>query len=797
MSYEGSHQQGSGQVPFARLKERPPRRTWFRWLLILIVAASLLGGGGVVGSVYLLGRDLPAIDTLRSYEPSQATRVYSDDNQLVGQFFVEKRVFVPLAHLPKEVPQAIIAVEDAHFYEHKGFNPLAMIRAMLANLGSFRIRQGASTITQQLARTLFLTPERTMKRKIKELLLAYRMEKLLAKDEILELYLNQIYFGHGAYGIQVASRTYFGKDARELTLPEAAMLAGLPKAPNDYSPYSHPERAKRRQGVILRRMVEEGYLTEEGYRKAYAQNLFLERPKSQRDVARYFLEYVRKYLVSTYGDDTVYKGGLNVYTTLNLEMQRIANHALHEGLRQLDKRQGYRGHPERPEDPSGQMGRVSHLFELGDIVDGEVTRVGAEGVWVRVGLDEGFLPLEEMLWAFRRLDGPDLRKDVRMIQERKPDALFQVGDIVKVGIKEVSTEGRPMLFSLEQEPEVEGAFVAINPLSGAVQAMVGGYDFRRSEFNRAILARRQPGSAFKPIIYAAAIEAGYTPSSVIVDSPVIYTDPETGKVWKPENYEGRFYGPTTLRDALVHSRNLATVHLLEDVGIRNVIGFSRRVGIQSDLSADLSLALGSSGVSLLELTASFSIFANQGVYSEPFMISSITDANGIVLETHGPKSEQVISRETAYLITNMLVDVIQRGTARRARKLKFPLAGKTGTTNDFTDAWFIGYAPNLAAGIWVGFDDLRSLGDREAGGAVALPIWSRFMSEVLPNLPSSTFPIPEDIVYAKIDPLTGLLAPPGAKNTRVEIFIRGEEPVNVSARLPEPIDFFKEDTLGH
>jgi penicillin-binding protein 1A len=340
---------------------------------------------------------------------------------------------------------------------------------------------------------------------------------------------------------------------------------------------------------------------------------------------------------------------------------------------------------------------------------------------------------------------------------------------------------------------VEGAFVALDPTTGAIKAMVGGYDFKRSEFNRATLSRRQPGSAFKPIIYATAVEMGFSPSTMMVDSPIIYTDPQTQKVWKPENYESKFYGLISMRDALVHSRNVATVRLLEKIGVKNVIGFARRVGIQSALSSDLSLALGSSGVSLLELTAAISVFGNQGVRAEPRMIASIKDHNGVVLESHEVQQQQVISRETAYIVTNMMEDVIHRGTARAARGMGRPLAGKTGTTNDFSDAWFIGYSPNLAAGVWVGFDDLRSLGDREAGGTVALPIWMGFMNDVLPSLPPASFPIPEDIVYAKIDPRTGELAPADEEGAIVDIFVKGTEPKKSAVLSPQPVQFFKAD----
>jgi penicillin-binding protein 1A len=759
---------------------------------MILCAFLILGGAGIGGGFYYLVRDLPSIELLRSYEPSQATRIYGEDDQLIGQFFVEKRVFVPLSKLPKVLPQAIIAVEDARFYEHKGFSFEAILRAFVANLGSLRIRQGASTITQQLARSLFLSSERTLKRKIKELLLARKVEQVLSKDEILDIYLNQIYFGHGAYGVQIASRTYFGKDASELSLSEAAMLAGLPKAPNDYSPFTHPEKAKSRQAVVLKRMVEAGYISEAQYKEAYAQNIYLQRASKDEELAPYFLDQVRQYLVATYGDDTVYKGGLNVYTTLNVQMQRSANRAVREGLRELDKRQGYRG-PSGKAEGEAKPGRIAALYRAGDFLDGEVTRVGSDAVWVDVGSGVGKIPLNEMAWAFRRLKGPDLRNDVRVIRNGKPSDILKAGDLIRVRVKGLSSDGIPEILSLEQEPQVEGAFVALDPTTGAIKAMVGGYDFKRSEFNRATLSRRQPGSAFKPIIYATAVEMGFSPSTMMLDSPIIYTDPQTQKVWKPENYESEFYGPISMRDALVHSRNVATVRLLEKIGVKSVIGFARRVGIQSALSSDLSLALGSSGVSLLELTSAISVFGNQGVRAEPRMIASIKDHNGVVLESHEVQQQQVISRETAYIVTSMMEDVIHKGTARAARGMGRPLAGKTGTTNDFTDAWFIGYAPNLAAGVWVGFDDLRSLGDREAGATVALPIWMGFMNEVFPVLPPASFPIPEDIVYAKIDPLSGQLAPADEEGAVVDIFVKGTEPKKTAVLSPPPVQFFKAD----
>ncbi len=781
-------------IPVDHHEEGKRRFRWLKWLLLSLFSLILLAAFSVGGVLWYFSRDLPSLEMLGSYEPSQATRIYSDDNRLVGQFYIEKRVFFPLTRMPKELIQAILAVEDSRFYEHGGFDYIRIIKAFLTNLENMKIRQGASTITQQLTRSLFLTPERTMKRKLKELLLARKMETMLTKDEILEIYLNQIYFGHGAYGVQVAARTYFGKNVSELNLAEVAFLSGLPKAPNDYSPYRHPQKSKTRQGVVLRRMVDENFITEEQYRKAYEQDLFFQKMVPDEELALHFLEHIRQYLIAKYGDDAVYKGGLNVYTTLNIDMQRIANRAVKTGLRDLDKRQGYRG-------PLGKYDESAETTEItvqdlvpGDILEGHVTQVSdKEGyALVQAGGVTGKMLMEDMAWGARRLKG-SRPEDVQLFEKPKASDIVKVHDLIKVKVKKAGSEGKGTFFSLEQEPIVEGAFVAIDPATGAVKALVGGYDFRRSEFNRAIVAKRQPGSAFKPIIYATAIERGLTPASMVLDNPVVYTDEALDKVWKPENYEEKFYGPITLREALTYSRNLATVRLLEQIGVRNVIEFAKRVGIQSPLTRDLSLALGSSGVTLTEMTSAYAVFANQGVRVDPTLIISVSDHNGRGLEHRELAPQQVVSKETAYVVTNMMEDVIQRGTARRAKSLGRPLAGKTGTTNEFTDAWFIGFAPNLVAGVWVGFDDNRPLGDREAGGSTALPIWMTFMQESLSRFPVTPFSIPDNIVYAKIDPQTGLLTPPGEEKGLVEIFVKGTEPKEYKVETPTPTQFFKLD----
>ena len=803
MPYEGKHDKNDKGWSLEEMKSSSggSGRSWkLRLLLILgiVVVGSISAG---VGTVWYFSKGLPPIEALRDHRPSLITKVYGEGDEVVGQFFIERRTLVPLEKIPKELRSAIMAVEDVRFYEHRGLDPMGILRAFLANVESMQFKQGGSTITQQLARSLFLTPEKSLARKIKEAILAVKIERVLSKDEILEFYLNQIYFGHGSYGVQSAARTYFEKDVDQLTLAEMAFLAGLPRAPTDYSPYAHPERAKQRQGVVLKRMVDEGFLTEDQFREEYEKDLYFKRPQKEEEVAPYFLEHIRQYLSANYGDSMVYKGGLQVYTTLNLALQKTATEAVQAGLRELDKRQGFRGPIAhiRPEELAEErkigIGAMTTVeLKEGDVIEGLVTEVDEEGAAVEASGFSGRIGLAGMAWAKKRLVGPDLQKDVEVKADAKPSDILAVGDVIKVGILRLDLKKRQALFSLEQEPMVEGGLLSLDPRTGAIKAMVGGFDFKRSEFNHAIMAKRQPGSAFKPIIYAAAIEQGLTPATILVDSPVVYVDEAQQKVWKPENYESRFYGPISLREALTYSRNLATVKLLDRIGIRNVADLAKRLGIKSPLTPDLSLALGSSSISLLELTAAFGVFANEGVRVEPMTVLSVADSNGQILEEHLPVAESVMSKETAYVVTNMMEDVIRRGTGQRARILERPLAGKTGTTNDFTDAWFAGFSPNLATGVWVGFDDRRSLGDREAGASAALPIWISYMKTALEMVPQTAFSIPEDVVFARVDPKTGLLAPEGMEGAVIEIFVKGTEPTAITRPQPKPSDFFRMDS---
>ena len=771
-------------------------RPIYKILLLVALTIFALGGGALAGTIWYLFQDLPPLTGLHEYQPSLVTRVYSADKQVIGQFFVERRILVPLERIPKHLVNAVIATEDSRFFEHRGVDFVGIARATLTNILSGRIRQGASTITQQLARSLFLSPKRDLERKLREALLAIRMEQMLGKEQILELYFNQIYFGHGAYGVQAAAQTYFNKDVGQVTLPEAAFLAGLPKGPSDYSPYNHPQAATRRQASVLRRMAEDKFITSKEAEQAMEQSLQF-RPLARDDLGPYFVERVRQRLVADYGETMVYKGGLQVYTTLSRPEQIAASTALRQGLRNLDKRQGYRG-PLRRDEPGTETVEARRPVIVaaaspkeGDVLEGVVTKITRDGVMVTTQGLLGKIALEDMLWARRQPPGPDTKKVKETL--KSPAELFKVGDVIEIGIKKLASGTAQM--TLEQTPQVEGALLSLDPRTGAIVAMVGGYDYKRSEYNRTVLAKRQPGSAFKPIIYATAVEKGFSPGTPLVDSGVVYNENDPDMVWRPENYDQKFYGQILMRDALAHSRNAATVRLLEKIGVAPVIDFAKKVGISSPLAHDLSLGLGSSGVTVQELTAAYGIFLNQGISLEPYMIESVVDANGTILETHLPEPKQVLSRETAYLITNMMEDVIQRGTGQAAKGMGRPLAGKTGTTNDFTDAWFVGGAPNLATGVWIGFDDIRPLGDKETGSHAALPIWMTYMKTALEPLPVMPFMIPDGIVFAKIDPSTGLLAPAGATTGVVEVFAKGTEPTEQAGEKSSPSDFFKFDKL--
>jgi penicillin-binding protein 1A len=639
----------NGSAAERRVRRRWPARPWLRRLLIVAgILSLLLGAGAAVAALWaftILPRTLPSVTALETFQPLLGTKIYDDNDELITELHVERRIFVPLAHIPQVLRDAVIATEDKRFYYHWGVDPIGIARATVQNYRRGRVVEGGSTITQQLTKVLFLTPDKSLERKLKEAVLALELERRYTKDRILEMYLNQVYFGHGAYGVEAAARTYYGKSVAELNVREAALLAGLPRAPTTYSPFEHSEAAKRRREVVLRRLVEYGALKDADAKRLTRADLGLIPPERRRTTGQYFLDYVQQTLEAKYGADLVFKGGLNVYTTLSPTMQLAAEQSLRDGLKALEGRTG---------------------------------------------------------------------------------------------------KGKP-----GEHPE--GAIVTVEPHTGYVRAMVGGYDFFRSEFNRAVQARRQPGSVFKPFIYIAALEAGLTPATRVEDAPVSYAVGANGQVWKPENYDRKFRGSTTLQQALEESVNVVTVKVQERVGLNRTIQVARRFGISSPLDVNLSLALGTSDMTLIELTSAYGALANQGQWLPPTTIRYVTDPKGKLLEENLPEPREAVSPETAFVITHMLRGVVERGTGQAAKVLGRPIAAKTGTTNDYSNAWFIGYTPRLATGVWVGYDRPRSLGKDETGSRVAVPIWTGFMTKVLGDSPKEDFSMPDRVVLVPVD----------------------------------------------
>ncbi len=748
-----------------------PRRSILRRVILVgfwaVVLALTIGLGVAAGIFAAYLKDLPSLDGLEEYQPSIATTLYTDQDEPFHSFYEQRRILVPLDTIPAQLRQAVLAVEDARFFEHHGLSARAIARAFIMNVLARRKAQGGSTITQQLARGLFLTPEKNISRKIKEALLSVEIEKRYAKERILELYFNLVYFGHGAYGVEAAAQTYFKKSVGELNLAEAAMLAGLPNAPNRFSPIVDPERARQRRDHVLNRMVDEKLITradaETASRTPFNEALFTR----SSVVAPYFVEHVRQILEETYGAYALYNTGLKVYTTLNLRMHRAAESALVGGLRDLDKARGY-----RPVNAEGLRRRIGpYTPRPGEILPGTVVGLKAKTIEVRVGRYRGEIQLESLTWT----------------KLANPAEAFREGTPILVQVLRVNDQHKTLELGLEQRPDLEGAFVALDPRDGAVKAMIGGYDFERSKFNRATQAKRQPGSAFKPFIYAAAFDRGFTPSTVIDDSPISFHTRVGGQLveWSPRNFDRKFHGPTTLRRALENSINVVTVKLLQQVGVDPVVRLAHQVGIESDLRREIALALGVSEVTPLELVSAYGVFANGGVRAEPFSIRRVTDQQGRTLEQHVTETQEVMRPETAYVLVNVMKGVIQRGTGARARVLERPLAGKTGTTDDATDLWFVGFSPSLVAGVWIGYDIKRSLGSAETGGRLALPIWIQFMQKSLADTEAEDFPVPENVVPVPVDHQTGLPAPPEDRNAITEYFIKGGEPK--AARVARPI----------
>ena len=769
----------------------------------ILLILALVGAGAGVYVFLSFGRDLPDFRQLADYEPPVMTRVYAGDGRLLSELAVERRVFVPVKAMPRRVVQAVLSAEDKTFYTHAGIDILGVVRATLINLknlGSSRRLVGASTITQQVAKNFLLSNELSWERKIKEAILAFRIERAFSKDRILELYLNEIYLGFGSYGVAAAALNYFNKSLDELTIPEAAYLAALPKAPNNYHPIKNPVAAKARRDWVIGRMVEDKVITPDEATLAKVQPLTVsELSETEFVKADYFVEEVRRGLAKRYGETELYKGGLFVRTSLDPRLQDIADRVLAKGLEAYDRKHGWRGPLAQIEPGPGWLGRLRDVSAPPGLGDWRLALVaGVDDGGADIGLGDGGqgrIPMPELKWA------RPWKKNQRLgPRVRRPADVLATGDVVAVEAVVADIKGKVYpddTFALRQIPEIEGALVAMDPHTGRVLAMSGGYDYARSQFNRATQAMRQPGSAFKPIVYLAALDSGFTPSTLILDAPFVIDQGPGLPKWRPANYTKKFYGPSTMRLGLEKSRNLMTVRLAQTIGIEKVAEYAERLGVVDTLPRKLSMALGAGETTLLRLTTAYAMLVNGGKRIQPSLIDRIQDRHGRTVLRHDkrlcgnclatfwtgqevpdvPDSRpSVTGPASAYQVVSLLRGVVERGTGRRIREVGKPLAGKTGTTNKAFDAWFIGFSPDLAVGVFTGFDEPRTLGRGEQGASVAGPIFKDFMSEALAGRAAIPFRIPPGIRLVRVQGGTGQLARPGDKGVILEAFKPGTVP---------------------
>lgn len=884
-------------------------------IIIFCLAFFLLIITGAFFAYRSIKTSLPQLITVKDYEPLLVSYVYDRNNKKIGEFFRERRTLVPYDKIPKHVVNAFLAAEDDQFFQHGGINYSAILRSTLANLRAGKTVQGGSTITQQVAKTLLLSPERTFLRKFREALLAIQMEENLSKEEILYLYLNQIYFGQGAYGVENAAQTYFRKPISQVSVKEAALLAGLPKAPSRYSPVSNPQRAKERQVYVLHRMSEVGFITPNEYKTSAAEPIKVFVRENFTDFAPFYLETVRQILVQQLGEEMVLDKGLRIYTSLDLDKQKSAQVAVEKGLKELDKRQGFRGAlknfdsaddyeaylnnvrkqlieeytPERTITADGNFAEILLLknnkkssvapkdamklppyLKVEQNVEGIVEAVDDTLGLVFVKLPEavGLIDFDSMKWARK----PDSNKRFDLDQIEKPSQALKAGDVIltkitndkfitprRLLVQKKKGEAPPKLpdfanyvtLELDQEPVAEAGLLSFDQNSQDILAMVGGYSYARNQYNRTIQAARQTGSAFKTIVYASALDKGYTPSTPIMDAPIVYEEAneeegqEDTKTWKPSNHGKTYGGEIILRNALVKSLNVPTVKIIEDIGVPWAADYARRLGVFSPLNMDFTLALGSSSVTLYEMTKVFSVFGRMGKNSHPQLVHKVLDRNGKVLveklsldmrfdkeispiqdeytqrrtayfeelqqnpdqtaqDTKKQKPdkyfffenpEQLIKPQTAYVMTTLLKGVVEDryGTGGRAKALGREVAAKTGSTSGYYDAWFIGFTAQMSTGVWVGFDKEKSLGKGEVGGRAALPIWLDYMKAAHEGLPQMTLPVPEGIVFANIDSETGKLASASSKNILRQAFVEGTEPTASDNKADEATEFYKED----
>jgi penicillin-binding protein 1A len=706
---------------------RSQLRRYLSSLVFVFLLCLSIAVGATAGVLFVYNSDLPQINSLEDYHPSLVTDVYSDDGRVIGSFALERRIVVTYDQIPQVVKDAIISVEDQNFRSHWGIDIYGIARAALKDIMAGRVVEGGSTLTQQLSKNLFLTPERRMRRKIQEAMLAIQIERYYTKDQILTMYVNQHFMGHGQYGFAAAADFYFSKQLKDLTIEEAALLAALPRSPINYSPITHPDRARQRRDYAIDRMVAEKKITVAQGEDAKSHPIIIPPKQRPDELAPYFVEELRRYLEKKYGTSAVHEGGLKVYSTLNIEAQRAANAAVRAGLRDYDKRHGWRGAErnlanEGVEDlDSFELPDWKLPIRTNDIVPGIVLDLTKTGASVKIGGYHAELRPQDIAWTNAKATSDILKK----------------GDVALFQVRSMNPADRKVEVTLEQKPKVQGAFVSIEPKTGEVKALVGGYDFDESKFDRATQAMRQTGSSFKTFVYTAAIDSGLiTLDDTIVDTPVSFG------TYSPSNYDGKFEGTIGIRRAYGDSRNVPAVKILARLGVQNLVPYVRRFGITSKIEPVLPIALGAADVTLMEMVSAYSTFPNDGVRVVPQMIRRVTDYEGNSLEENFAELRDVISQETARTMVDLMEEPIKPGgTAAKAAELKRPIRGKTGTTNDFTDAWFIGYTPSLVAGAWIGFDEKVTLGDKETGAKAALPMWMEFMREVYKDKPIEQFDV--------------------------------------------------------
>tara|TARA_Y100000004_G_scaffold147310_1_gene168436 strand:- start:345 stop:2681 length:2337 start_codon:yes stop_codon:yes gene_type:complete len=748
---------------------------FFRNIFILITSFILLSAISIISVLWTYSNDLPDYKFLKSYKPPVSSKVYSGNGDLVADFSQEKRVFVPFNSIPKNVINAFLSAEDKNFFKHPGVDAKGVIRAVINNISnilSSKRLEGASTITQQVAKNFLLTNEVSLNRKIKEAILAFRIERALSKERILELYLNQIYLGSGAYGVAAASLEYFDKSIKDLNYSEAALLAALPKAPSRYNPYRDPDIAKFRRNLVLKNLLDNNYLTSEWYEKLTKEEIILKKNKKiYLEDAQYFIEDVRKSVIETLSYDKVYKQGFNINTPIDLNLQTIATKSLRDGLIAYDKRKGWRG-PLTNKIYNSEWKKDLEKYKLENSINWKlaiVKKINKFSAEIETEDNiEGVIEYQSISWT-----------------KKEFNKLLKPGDIIYVkNLKE-------NIFNLQQLPKVNGGIVVMDPFTGRVLALSGGFSFKQSEFNRATQAKRQPGSAFKPFVYALALENNFTPTSLVLDAPLVLDQGDDLKMWKPENYGKKFYGPSTLRVGLEKSRNLMTVRIAQNLGVEKIVDFSKALKIYDNPEELLSISLGSAETTLLKLTSAYSVFVNGGKLVEPILIDRIQDSEGNTIFNNDKRKcincdqisyltndypeiknnyMQIFSPETAFQMTSILEGVVQRGTAKKLKDLNLNIAGKTGTTNKNTDTWFIGFTSNVLVGVYVGSDNPTPLGKYETGSKTALPIFKSFISDSINKNDARPFKAAKGTVMMVVDPLTGQKAKFNSKNTIIEVF---------------------------